>query len=254
MKTTRSTPTSSAPAGWAAPRLARDLWRRFATAARAMPREAWGRWAKTLAAGLAITCLVSLALTLWARSADPQWLAAWDREQLEGLLAREPISFAHAIVYESPGNGVTLGILIGATLLLAIYAARPVVAANMLAGYGVGAAAFWVGWGLWDRARPDLVLGGAAAPGLHSFPSGHMVHVTAIYGYLTYLWWRSSASPFERLLAVALCAAWVALVAVARLVLGTHWPSDILAGALLGLLVALTLAAAHAAAERPSRP
>lgn len=235
---------------WAAAALARDLWRRFRDAARALPAGAWARWAKALAIGLALTCLVSLGLTLWARAAEPGWLGAWDRATLDPLLASAPLSFSSAIVFESPGNGVGLGLLVSATLLLAIYFRRPIVAASMLAGYAMGGAAFWVGWGLWDRARPDVVLGGAAAPGLHSFPSGHMVHTTVLYGFLAYLWCRSSRSILERILAVALCAAWVALVAVARLVLGTHWPSDILAGALLGFLLALTLAAAHRAAER----
>lgn len=239
------------PAGrWALANLARDLWRRFREAATALGTSAWLTWARALAVGLALTCLVALGLTLWARWAEPRGLAAWDRATLEALIEREPISFSRAIVFESPGNQVGTTLIIWATVALAIYLGRPLVAASMPVGYMLGVAAFWVGWGLWDRARPDLVLGGAAAPGLHSFPSGHMVHVTLLYGYLTYLWCRSSRSMLERALAVALCACWVALVGLARLVLGAHWPSDVLAGALLGLLLAATLAVAQRAAER----
>lgn len=76
-----------------------------------------------------------------------------------------------------------------------------------------------------------------------------MVHVTAIYGYLTFLWLRASRRWVERSLALILCAVWIGLVGLARLVLGTHWPSDIIAGGILGLLWAITLAAAHQLAE-----
>jgi membrane-associated phospholipid phosphatase len=245
-RTARSARNST---GWAAFDTLRDLWRRFWESARALPTGAWAAWARTLFIGLALTCLVALGLTLWARAAEPQWLAAWDRATLESILARELLPFPSAIVWESPGNGVGVGLLIAAVVLLGVYSRRPLVVASILAAYLLGGAVFWVGWGLWERARPDLVLGGAAAPGLHSFPSGHMVHVTVLYGYLTYLWCRA-AGVIERVLAVALCVAWVALVAVSRLVLGTHWPSDLLAGALLGLLWTAALALAHHSAER----
>jgi membrane-associated phospholipid phosphatase len=251
MQTTRPAPRSSAsPGGWAAIGLAQTLWQRFAEAARAMPRRAWARYARALAIGLAVTCLVSLGVTLWAQRAAPQWLDAWDRAALEAVVAAEPLSIPRAIIFESPGNMVGIALLMAAVLPLAMRAGRPVIVSNMLLGYAIGAAAFWVGWGLWSRERPDLVLDGVAAPGLHSFPSGHMVHVTLLYGYLAYLWCRASRSPLERALAVLLCAAWITLVALSRLVLGTHWPSDVIAGTLLGLLVAASLAVAQRQAER----
>jgi membrane-associated phospholipid phosphatase len=94
----------------------------------------------------------------------------------------------------------------------------------------------WAGWLLWGRARPDLVAGGIAAPGLHSFPSGHILHTVAVYGFLAYLWCRATSSWAERALVVILYLAFNLAVAVARLVLGAHWPSDTLAGALIGLV------------------
>lgn len=247
MQTTRSAQRTSTrqSGGWAVFDLFRDLWRHFADAARAMPRAAWVRYARTLAVGLVVTCLVALAITLWAQQAAPRGLDAWDRAQLLALIERAPLTIPKAIIFESPGNMVGIALLMAAALPLAIRAARPVIVSSLLLGYAMGAAAFWVGWGLWSRERPDLVLDGVAAPGLHSFPSGHMVHVTLLYGYLTFLWCRASRSLVERIVAVLICVTWVALVAISRLVLGTHWPSDVIAGMLLGLLVAVTLAVAH---------
>lgn len=242
------------PAGqasaWTVVNTARDLWRRFAVAARALPNPVWIRWLRTLFAGLALTCLVGLGLTLGVRWAAPRGLQAWDAATLAVILERAPMSFARGIVFETPGNLVGMALLIGAVVVLAIYAGRPLVVASILSAYSLGSAVFWVGWGLWNRARPDVVADGIAAPGLHAFPSGHMVHVTAIYGYLTFLWWQASRSMVERLVATGLFALLVAVVGMARLVLGTHWPSDIIAGALLGLLWALTLATAQRVAMK----
>ena len=39
-----------------------------------------------------------------------------------------------------------------------------------------------------------LIGDGIAAPGLHSFPSGHAALCVAVYGFLAYLWIRSSRS------------------------------------------------------------
>lgn len=249
-----NTRTPDRPAGWAAIDLFRSLWRDFRAAARDLPRAAWIAWLKVLALGTVIISLVSLALTLWARWAEPGFLSAWDRRTLEQLLASEPISFHKAIILESPGNQVGMLLLLAAVILVGIMRRRPLVVAGILAAYFIASSAFWVGWGVWNRERPDLVLGGVAAPGLHSFPSGHMVHVAALYGYLTLLWCGATRHWGERIVAVLLYAVLLVGVSLARLMLGTHWPSDILAGTLLGLLWAGALFLAQRAAERAAYP
>lgn len=242
------------PAGWAAIHLFHSLWRDFIAAARDLPRAAWIAWLKALALGTVLISLVSLGLTLWARWADPVFLGAWDQRTLEQLLASEPISFHKAIIFESPGNQVGMLLLLAAVILVGIMRRRPLVVAGILAAYFIASTAFWVGWGVWNRERPDLVLGGIAAPGLHSFPSGHMVHVAALYGYLTLLWCGATARWAERIVAMLIYAVLLVGVALARLMLGTHWPSDILAGATLGILWAGALFYAQRAAERVAYP
>jgi undecaprenyl-diphosphatase len=78
--------------------------------------------------------------------------------------------------------------------------------------------------------------------GGYSFPSGHVVQYVAFYGILGYLAWRRlGGSPppaagvrlaLEVLFAV--CCALVVLVGPSRVFLGAHWPSDVIAGYLLG--------------------
>ena len=60
----------------------------------------------------------------------------------------------------------------------------------------------------------------------HSFPSGHAARATLI-AILALLW-----CPIAIGLALTL---WALLVSLARIAMGVHYPSDILAGALLGL-------------------
>jgi undecaprenyl-diphosphatase len=77
------------------------------------------------------------------------------------------------------------------------------------------------------QVNPDVIC--MAAPlDQFSFPSGHTVHAVAFstvaLAYFPWLW--------PLLLPFAL------LVAVSRMVLGLHYPSDVLAGALVGLSIA----------------
>ena len=57
-----------------------------------------------------------------------------------------------------------------------------------------------------------------------SFPSGHVTAAVAVYGFLAFLLWQNR----NRVWAV-LSALWVLVVAISRIYLGVHYPSDTLA-------------------------
>jgi undecaprenyl-diphosphatase len=78
------------------------------------------------------------------------------------------------------------------------------------------------------------------------FPSGHLATVVAVYGFLALLGYRRFAPSNVRFLPVALVFVFAAVMAFARIYAGHHWPSDVVAGALLGLLwLAVVVRAYH---------
>lgn len=66
----------------------------------------------------------------------------------------------------------------------------------------------------------------------YSFPSGHTLTAMAVYGLIAVLLWQRR----HRLLAL-FAALWVALVALSRVYLGAHYPSDVLASIALGTIL-----------------
>jgi len=72
-----------------------------------------------------------------------------------------------------------------------------------------------------------------------SFPSGHTLNTTcfatAMVLCLARIW------PQSRKAATVFACLWSALVACSRMVLGVHWPTDVMAAACIGLLIPLIL-------------
>ena len=72
-----------------------------------------------------------------------------------------------------------------------------------------------------------------------SFPSGHTLVVAAFAAAATIVVTR--IWPGRRILAMLIAAVWVFFVAISRLVLGVHWPTDVLAAACIGAFLPLAV-------------
>jgi membrane-associated phospholipid phosphatase len=235
---------------WVGGRYLAEAWRRGRADWRALPASARRRWAVTLLAGWAACVVISAALAVGGQLLAARGMDSWDRQELEALVAADRLSFQAAAWVEAWGSSAVLVPLVALAVVLAARAGRSLTALTLAASYLLHDPIVFVANWIWPRARPDLVAGGIAAPPLHAYPSGHTVQVLAIYGLLAWLWVRRSASRAERVAAALLVAAVAFVVAYARLRMGTHWPSDMWAGALLGLAWLAACVLALRAGER----
>ncbi|MBS3941274.1 MAG: phosphatase PAP2 family protein [Actinobacteria bacterium] len=90
-----------------------------------------------------------------------------------------------------------------------------------------------------DRPRPD---GGLAGTISSSFPSGHSVRGMIVYGLIAWFLLRLGSGWLRRLAASAALLLAVA-TGLSRIWLGVHWPTDVVAGYVLGATwLVLTLA------------
>jgi len=110
---------------------------------------------------------------------------------------------------------------------------RGIVSALHMALIGIVAATMYKGLKRWTRRpRPfrthDAIIPYVAPLDEFSFPSGHTLHA------VSFTW--QCAAHFPELLLVLVPLA--ALIAASRVVLGLHYPSDVLAGAALGAALA----------------
>jgi undecaprenyl-diphosphatase len=242
--------SSSAGPHWAVIAAALSVWRRFRDGLHELPRGTWRRWFVTMLIGWVGCAAMSALITKLAQKWDPQWLRAWDERTLRAI-ERGPVSFQNAILLESPGNLIYMIPLVACVAIAAARFRRPVFAVTIVASYLIARTIVIVGWQLWDRPRPTLIADGIAAPPLHSYPSGHIVLAMSVYLPLAYAWCRASRSNVERAVAMTLAVVWCAAAGYARVRLGTHWPSDVIAGGLLGLAWAAVVIFTLSRTDRP---
>jgi undecaprenyl-diphosphatase len=89
---------------------------------------------------------------------------------------------------------------------------------------------------------------------VYSYPSGHVLEAATIYGIIAVLLWRSSLPAVVRVAIPIVFSVVVALVAIARVASGEHYPSDVLAGLFGGIgVVALFAWVSGALARRAER-
>lgn len=160
----------------------------------------------------------------------------WVQELHQPILVRI-INFASDANWPTPAGAIALVVI---ALLVVARQIRAAICAA-LSGFGADFVNVTLN-GLVKRPRPQ---GGqihaVAHLGLYSYPSGHVTHVIAFYGFLFYLTvvayrahpaWRPLFW-FVRIVSLY----FIIFIGPSRVLEGEHWPSDALASYLLGALM-----------------
>lgn len=180
---------------------------------------------------------VVLALVVRTEAAP---VVAWDEAAVRAatdLTRKRPALLAALLGWEAAFRSVWVNAAVSAVCLWA------------WRRHGLRTRAQWafvtlmVGWGLQlaakgvvQRTRPVVEDAVALSSGF-SFPSGHAANTASAMTVLTVLLWPLLGRR-GRVLVPALCGCAVLLTAADRVLLGVHYPSDVVAGVLFGVGVA----------------
>ena len=85
-----------------------------------------------------------------------------------------------------------------------------------------------------DRPRPRVFEWGSQALS-SSFPSGHAMSAAVVYGTVAYLAARLQKRHWHRAVTLLVAGLLILMIGATRLYLGVHYPSDVLAGIIIGL-------------------
>lgn len=154
-----------------------------------------------------------------------------------------------ALVGTALGSGIAAYIVLGAAAVL-FWRSRHHLSALLLLVTLVGARAL-IGLlkTFYDRPRPGLFGDQIEALGMTfdypesaSFPSGHAITAVAVFGTLAYLVARVEAAPRLRRLTLGAALVLIGVIGFSRVYFAVHFPSDVIAGMLAGLVWATVCA------------
>jgi undecaprenyl-diphosphatase len=160
---------------------------------------------------------------------NPDWLLRFDEpvsEWIRGSAAEYP--YATLITQLGSPN---LAIVIAITGGLVLWRRCRASAVTLVALVGAALVTDIVLKLIVDRTRPPNP---AVDTGLGSFPSGHVIHAVVIFGLVPMLLWALTNRRVFLRVGFVVFAVVVGAVAVSRVRLGAHWPSDVIVSFFIG--------------------
>ena len=201
---------------------------------------------------LAVSAAAGVAVALWlGREVAERETLRIDTAILDAIhAASNPAIDRLAAFATFLGGPLALGLIALAIVTLLVRAGRVRAAVVIGAGIALATVLDLVLKELFDRVRPELWL--RPQTWGESFPSGHALSSAVVYGLAA--WLLSQQRPRNAVGFAIAAIAIVAAVALSRLVLGVHWPSDVLAGAAIGFVWMSAIVATVWRVERGAVP
>ena len=165
----------------------------------------------------------ALAKTVWVQATFP-----WDQPMIQAVIQfRRPwLNFVMNTITDTGGN-IAVVVMIGVALYFFWHQQR-LKAITLVASFA-GAILFNILLKLLFGPPQPILLSSILVETRHSFPSGHAVAATVLYGFFAVLLWRQHHYTWA-----GLASAWIIIVAVSRVYVGAHFPSEVFAGLALG--------------------
>ncbi|MNT20426.1 phosphatidylglycerophosphatase B [compost metagenome] len=214
-------------------------------------RLGWFYSSALAVATASLWAFAELAEEVIARRFAPfdRWVVLGMHTQAHPILDR--LALVAAMVGDVEGI-IIMGALFGAWLLRRDRYLDAATLAAVLAGAGVLTYTLKLAF---QQPRPALYTQ-LVKEVTFSFPTGHALNAFALFGFIA--WWLVAQAPRSagRWLAAAALVALAAAIAVSRVYLGVHWPTDVVAGAIVAIFwLTICLIGRHwIARRRPAAP
>jgi membrane-associated phospholipid phosphatase len=135
------------------------------------------------------------------------------------------------------GNGLVLSLVVAATAMRWIARRRSADAAALVIAFAGAALLTAVFKSLLDNSAPHPTVAFMDI-GTRTFPSGHAAGAATVYVMLAFLLGRRARRRLSRVLVSGAAFSLITIVGLSRVLLGTHYLSDVLGGVCLGLACA----------------
>lgn len=179
-----------------------------------------------------IICIIFTGFFAYiARSIHLQTISSFDEPIIDFVQSAE-VSGLTSIMKLFTNIGSTTSVTLLAILTLGVllwkkYRAQAVLFTIVLVGTGILNQVLKL---IFKRERPDfnrlIDIGG------YSFPSGHTMMAFSLYTVLAYIVWRNLKTTGSRIAIAIVAIFMIVMIAVSRIYLGVHFPSDIVGGIL----------------------
>jgi undecaprenyl-diphosphatase len=140
----------------------------------------------------------------------------------------------YAIALTELGSTVTISGLSAVVFFVLVYRRHITYAGGLVATILTSTFTFNILKYFIHRARPGTLQFGTYVESGYSFPSGHATMSMALYGFLIFLIWHMMPAGKLRVFMSILLSILILGIGYTRVYLGVHYPTDVLAGFMIG--------------------